>query len=204
MTLNELAAAAGVSKMAVSKNKKIPRTVNPDGTLFFDPSERAVQEYINAKNKMQRVSGKKQTKPKPAPHEPAVSPPPRRPAAPSRPTDQDEEEGDSPLDLDAAFMRVKIEEKTITNAARRGELIPRDVVRQYIQRIYAADTTELDQLGDRLAGKIAGEARGAPDVGAATVAVLRILSAESTRIKNHVQRVQKDFARKYPEDGAGA
>jgi hypothetical protein len=111
-------------------------------------------------------------------------------------TGDDEEDLDS---LDAAFLREKIEEKQIANAAKRGELIPRTIVAQFIQRIYSADTTELDQIADRLGGKLAGAARNATTESEAAAAVRSLLTDEATRIKRHIHRIQTDFVKKYHE-----
>ena len=214
MTLVELAAAAEVSKQATSKAVKAGRinhTVNPDGSFFFDPADKTVQAYINKrpvnrrKALKERAAAPAQSSNAPAKSKETQTERRKRTIAEAKKDDAttgqgtDEPEDPDDSDLDAQFLRVKIEEKTITNAQKRGELIPVSLVRQFIQRIYAADSDELDQLSNRLAGKLSGEARGAKSDAEASIRVAHILSQESARIKKHVHAVQKDFTKRYPE-----
>jgi hypothetical protein len=207
MTQSALAAQLGITKGAVNHAvKKGLVILDASGEVnLHDPRTQKYMTRAPGKRRAAKHERKKKESPTP---EPAVNldalPAEAPPAAKKfvavlkraeRPSDDDEE-----LDnLDAAFLRVKIEEKTITNAARRGELIPRDIVAQFIQRIYSADTTELDQIADRLGGKLAGAARHATTEGEAASAVRSLLTEETARIKRHIHRIQKDFVKKYPD-----
>ena len=168
MTLTEVATAAHVSQAAVSKNKKVNRIKNPDGTLFFDPADKTVQAFLN------RHSGK-QKPPKPAKTvtkhvlgaenlpETQIFSPPQKPAttntAPKYPDD----------DLDDELKREKILTSKQNRAIRSRELVPREDVRQIFMRFYAVHTSILPAI-PAVQGVAIAKALGRNDVEAVAIA----------------------------------
>ena len=192
----EFARQLGVSGAAITKAIAAGHIIL-DGEGRINTNDPATIKYATRpkRERKQALKAKAKAAATQAPESPPRAIVTVRPITPRDPEAEDYDEGD----LDAAFLRVKIEEKTITNAARRGELVPRKIVAQFIQRIYLADTTELDQIADRLGGKLAGTARHATTEGEAAAAVRSILTDEAARIKRHIHRVQKDFVKQFPE-----
>ena len=177
MTLKELAAAAGVSRPAISKNKKLNRTVNEDGTIFFDPADKTVQAFLNHHTK------KKPRPPKPKP-ERVTAPRPSAstasaPTAPSAPDDSVEHLPPPPpnlvtptrgprslathpemfdeLDLDDALKQEKILTSQQNRAIKSRELVLREDVRSVFMRFYTVHTSILQALPQTLGTTIANE-----------------------------------------------
>jgi hypothetical protein len=183
MTLIELAQAAGVSKAAVSKNRKLPRAKNTDGTSFYDPSHPAVISYIANNKKRERVLYPRSTTEKPAKEMRSIIS--VRPI--NDPLRQQEYE------LDAENIRLKNEQIRLNIAMKRGDLVPVTLVNRFMALIYDADTEELKALANRVSSAIAGEARQAKSQAEASAKIYRILTTETDKILKHVHRVMLDF-----------
>jgi hypothetical protein len=188
MTLNEVAAAAGVTKMAVSK-KKLPHTVNSDGSFFFDPENAEVNAYITRSTRNREVAHRpKQTTPIPKKEPRPEKKIPIYAAAPPR-----EPKLDFSDDEDYKNMVLKNRKLELEIGKARGALIPQDLVLRWIKHLFDADTNALKVLPDRIGSSLAMLARGAEDESTAGAVVRNFLTEELTRVIGGIKRVQKDF-----------
>ena len=153
MTLTEVATAAHVSQAAVSKNKKVNRIKNPDGTLFFDPADKTVQTFLN------RHSGKQKPPKPPKSTEKRYQQEEKPPETPiSRPIPAPQTTNSDPDDdLDDELKREKILTSKQNRAIRSRELVPREDVKQAFMRFYGVHTSILPALSTTTGGNICDE-----------------------------------------------
>lgn len=194
----ELAAAAGVTPAAITKSK-LPRVRLDDGSLHFDSKDPQVIAYINRKSLPRRTAQAKKekaakAKAEAAPPNPEYNPPPqKKPRQAFTPPPRQPGFDYGSDDPDTRNMELKNRKLELDIARARGDVIPKKLARDYQARIYEADTTQLRQLPDRLAGRLAGEARGAESEAAATIQVMATMSEEIDRILENVARIMREF-----------
>jgi hypothetical protein len=195
----EFAEAAGVSETAIAKNKKLPRVRLPDGSLFFDPQNKQIADYINRKsNKPNRKEvrpepeEKKQT-PSSIPKEPETIPSkiaqPKNKIVKRQPIPDDEEVDE--YNLDDELKKEKILTSRQARKEKRRDLIKREVVKAYVGQIAAVHSLILIPLGGRISGDIARE------FGIATpekiIRIEEIITEESYKVISMIKRKNSDF-----------
>lgn len=83
------------------------------------------------------------------------------------------------------------EDKRLSNAERRGELIDRALVKKFISRLYAIDTNEFLAAKDKIANIIAGLC-GVTDDGKISEIGMAV-HAELYKTLSHIKRLTDDF-----------
>lgn len=199
MNRREFAEAAGVSETAIAKNKKLPRVRLPDGSLFFDPANKQISDYINRKSgkpnlkKIRAEPEEKKRKTLPIRVEPESEVPkaasPKYKTVKTKPV-PDEEEVDE-YNLDDELKKEKILTSRQARKEKRRDLIKREVVKAYVGQIAAVHSLILIPLGGRISGDIARE------FGIATpekiIRIEEIITEESYKVINMIKRKNSDF-----------
>lgn len=193
MTLNEVAAAAGVSKMAVSK-KKLPHVKNKDGSFFYDPETPEVKSYINRVTRNRSVARREQKKKQEKPKIPAEKKQIEMGSGGKKPRHRDlEVDYGQDEDEDYRNLILKNRKLELDIGEKRKDLIPHKLVERWIKHLFDADTTALKVIPDRIGSNLAMLARGADDEAMAGNLVRNLLAEEIARIIVGIKRVQKDF-----------
>jgi len=183
MTLNEIAAAAGVSKMAVSK-KNLPHIKNPNGTLYFDPENIDVKNYINRTTRNREVARRNKG---------SLIKKTKTTTIRSQTEKKTTDNYASGEDEDYRNMILKNKKLELDIGKTRGDLIPVTLVERWIKHLFDADTTALKVIADRIGSNVAMLARGAEDEATAGNLVRNLINDEMSRVLAGIKRVQKDF-----------
>ena len=199
VTRAKLAEMKGCVKQSVI-DAKLPCTQNPlDKTWYYDLDDPRVNKWVTKAKRKQREPRTKERASSSTPGVSAHIPQIEKPSQAIKPPESAKNPGGSPknpaeyYDLDDRNTELKNKKLELDIAKSRGDLIPKKMARDYMQRVYDADTSQLRQLPDRLSGRLAGSARGSESEAAATIEIMQIMNTEIDRVLENVQRITREF-----------
>jgi hypothetical protein len=197
----ELASRLQVSRQAINKAIREGKLIKHGSgrSAYIDMKCPLTKAYIKNGTDSRFRPGK--AKKKPAPRKPGT-----KPKAPEPTAEQEKSSGPSDEYQESlSFMKEKvstdrrkkeqeIEKLTLHNRERRGELIEREVVQMFINKLYEIDNGQWKTLGLKIASDVAAEFGTDDDV------VIRkacdVIDREVLRVLKQIKHEQKEFLRK--------
>jgi hypothetical protein len=211
-----------VSRESVSKAIKTDRikTIGEGRSRVVDLDHRVTQEYLRTKNPNYKAGvptepPKKKTPPKPKPKtkvNPKINTPKPEPleitaieVSDDTPPDAmvrslDDVDGNNLAFVDKTdLQKFKIYEDALKvrqdRESKRGELIPRIMVRQVISKLYSIHVNEFKTMEDRLTPDICS-IFGVQDSSPEAVKIRQLLNTDSGKTLKSIQRLFNDFLAK--------